>query len=348
MAVMKKSSIKHLHLSVCLSFVSLLFFSCKHDVLDIDTKNVEMENIVIKRLDKDIFSLNSLNISQKTKEYEVKYGQFYNRYISSIINTGGTKDSLYTKSLLSFINDKDMNSAYGDLKKAYSDNDVELIGDELTEVVKRFKVFFPDKKTPKQFVTFMSGFNYNVVYVDSTLAVGLDMYLGSDNLYYKMLQYPKFQTHAMNKNYVVSDMVRGWLITEFDNADPVNTLVNHMVFYGKIYYLTDALLPQTPDSIKFNYTAKQVDYCNQYEKNLWGFFAKDNKLFNNDMKLVSEYTGEAPFTRSISKECPPRIIMWLGRQIVKSYMENNSSATLQDLVNEKDAQKILSKSKYKP
>jgi hypothetical protein len=40
--------------------------------------------------------------------------------------------------------------------------------------------------------------------------------------------------------------------------------------------------------------------------------------------------------------------MWLGQQIVKSYMKHNSDVTLEDLMNEKDAQKILSKSKYKP
>jgi hypothetical protein len=91
-----------------------------------------------------------------------------------------------------------------------------------------------------------------------------------------------------------------------------------------------------------------MKYCKTFEKNLWGFFAKDNKLYENDIKLVTEYTNDGPFTGSISKECPPRIIMWLGWQIVKSYMEHNEKVTLEELMNEKDPQKILAKSKYKP
>jgi hypothetical protein len=238
--------------------------------------------------------------------------------------------------------------AYADLVKTYSDNDIELIGDEITEVVKRFKVFFPKRNTPKQVVTFMSGFQYNVVYVDSTLGIGLDMYLGNKNMFYSMMQLPNFRTRTMNKEHIVSDAVRGWVITEFDNTDPVNNLLNHMLFYGKIFYVCDALLPQVPDSIKMGYTTAQMEYCKNYEKNLWGFFAKDNKLYDNDLKLVSEFTSDGPFTRAISKECPPRIAMWLGKQIVTSYMNHNKSTTLEELMNEKDIQKILAKSKYKP
>ena len=332
---------------VTVLFVNFLT-SCTHNQLDIDTSNVALEPIAFKRLDKDVFSLTPENCQLKMGEFEKKYSTFYMRYVSSIVNNGGKVDSLYSQTLLRFVTNKDIQTAYNDLTKTYSDNDIELIGDEMTEAVKRFKVFFPKRKTPKQFVTFVSGFQYNVVYVDSTLGVGLDMYLGANNPFYSMMQKPNFMTRTMNKEHVLSDAVRGWVITEFDNADPVNNLLNHMIFYGKIFYVCDGLLPNVQDSIKMGYTTAQMQYCNTYEKNLWGFFAKDNKLYDNDLKLVSEFTSEGPFTRAISKECPPRIAMWLGKQIVKSYMEHNSNVTVEDLMNEKDAQKILSKSKYKP
>jgi hypothetical protein len=323
--------------------------SCGHNRFDIDTSKVTMEPVIFKRLDKDIFSLNQSNVIPQTMQFKKKYGSlFYNRYISSIVNNGGTQDSLYSQSLLRFTTDKDMSIAYNDMAKAYSDNDVELLGDELTEAMKRFKVLFPKRNTPKQYVTFMSGFNYNIVYVDSTLAVGLEMYLGKDYNYYSALQIPKFRSRTMTREFIVPDAVRGMMLTEFDNADAVNNLLNHMIFYGKLFYLCDALLPNVHDSLKLGYTKAQLEYCNTYEKKLWGFFVKDEKLYANDLKIIGEYTSDGPFTASISKECPPRIVMWLGRQIVKSYMDHNDDVTFEDLMNEKDAQKILSKSKYKP
>ncbi len=329
------------------SVAAVTVFSCGHDRLDVDTENISIPPVVFKRMDKDLFALNQNNIAMETPALEKKFGPFYNRFISSIINNAGVHDSLYSQSLLSFLNDKDMSIASNDVAKAYSDNDVELIGDELTEAMKRYQALFPKKKAPQQYVTFMSGFNYNIVYVDSTLAVGLEMYLGKDYKYYSALQLPKFRTKTMTKEHIVPDAVRGLILTEFDNSDAVNNLLNHMIFYGKVFYLCDALLPNVHDSLKLGYTKVQLDYCGAYEKNLWGFFVKDQKLYANDLKIIGEYTSDGPFTGSISKECPPRIAMWLGRQIVKSYMEH-SDVSFADLMNEKDAQKILSRSKYKP
>jgi uncharacterized protein YjaZ len=76
--------------------------------------------------------------------------------------------------------------------------------------------------------------------------------------------------------------------------------------------------------------------------------AEKNRLYENNMRTVQELTGEGPFTSAISKDCPPGIAKWIGWQIVKSYMKNNENVSLEELMNEKDAQKILNKSKYRP
>jgi hypothetical protein len=338
----------HLFRLLFAAFTLILLTGCQHDQLDIDTSNIEVEPVVFKRLDKDVFELTPVNIHEKMTLFQTKYHTFYTRYVSSIVNNGGQIDSLYSQTLLRFVTNPDILTAHRDLEKVYSDNDVEHIGDEMTEVIKRYKALFPERKVPKQYVTFMSGFQYNIVYVDSTLGIGLDMYLGSKNAFYDMMQLPKFRTRTMNKEHLLSDAVRGWIITEFDNNEPVNNLLNHMIFYGKIFYLCDGLLPHIQDSVKMGYTAAQMEYCSKYENKLWGFFAKDNKLYDNDLKLISEFTSDGPFTRAISKECPPRIAMWLGKQIVTSFMKHNPKVSVEELMKEKDAQKILSKSKYKP
>lgn len=328
--------------------ILLLFNNCEPDTLKVDVSDVPVANVKLLRLDKDIFSLNDSNITSQTKILNTKYGNFYNRFISSIINKGGVNDTTYEASLFQFINDKDMQKAYNETQTIFTDKDFSLMEAELTESLKRFKFHFENRKTPVHFVAYFSGFNYNIVYADSTIGIGLDMYMGHDNEFYKMLQWPQYKVNMMSKEYIVTDAVRGWLITEFDNSEPINNLLNHMIFYGKILYACDALLPDKNDSLKIGYTTQQIAYCKTYEKNLWGFFAEKNRLYENNMKTIAEFTNEGPFTGAISKECPPRIAMWIGWQIVKNYMKNNKNISLNDLMNEKDAQKILSKSKYRP
>lgn len=327
--------------------VILLLTACKPDKLDVDISGINTTALKPMRLEEEMFSFNKENINSKTQAIKANYGVFYEHYIMSLLKTNGTQDSLYTSKVFSFINDKDVRGSYNSVKKVYPKESLDEINTELNNCVKRFKYHFPKRNTPTKFVTCLSGWNYAFAYTDSTLVTALDMYLGDTCMYYQMLQLPQYRTRYMNKNYLLPDMMRGWMITEFDNAEPTNTLIYHTIFYGKIYYAVNALLPEIQDTTLLCYSAQQLNYCEKYEKKLWGFFAEKNRLYENDMKTVQELTSDGPFSGSISKECPPRIAMWVGLQIIRSYMENND-VTLEQLMNEKDAQKILSKSKYRP
>jgi hypothetical protein len=214
--------------------------------------------------------------------------------------------------------------------------------------MKRFRHHFPKRNLPKKVVTCITGWNYAFAYMDSCFLLGLDMYLGDTALVYQMLRYPQYQTRKMNADHILPDIARGWLLTELDREKPENTLLNHTVFYGKLFYGVKALLPDTPDSLIIGYTQKQIETCGKYEKQYWSYFAEKGRLYESNLTTIRELTSEGPFTAAISKECPPRIAMWIGWQIVRSYMKNNKKVSLEELMAERDAQKILSKSKYRP
>lgn len=321
---------------------------CNSNSLEVDISNINIDPIKVLRLDKDLFSITSENFELKSRYLDKKYGQFYNRFLINSIHSNGTTDSLYKGLVLSFVNDKDINEANNYVKNIYSDTYFDELAQNTTECVKRFKYHFPKKTIPKKIITCVTGWNYSMAYTDSSLIIGLDMYLGDTAKFYRMLNLPQYQTKNFTKDHILPDMMRAWLLTEFDNSEPINTLINHTIFYGKLYYAINNLLPNTPDSLIISYSEEQIKYCTKYEKKLWGYFAEKNRLYENDLKILRELTSDGPFTGAISKDCPPRIAMWVGWQIVKSYMKNNKVVTLSDLMNETDAQKILSKSKYRP
>ncbi len=331
-----------------LLFLFLLFCTCSHDRMEVDIETVSIPQIKFQRLEKDVFSITKDNLPQKTNEIKNKYGMFYERYLSSFINRGGTNDSLYEQSILSFVNDKDMKEAYDLAMKKYPDDEMKQISEKIMDGIKRFHYFFPKHPLPKYVTTCISGFNYSVADTDSTLGIGLDMYLGENAVFYQMLKLPQYQTRMMNKDYIPTDVMRGWMINDFDGDTVINTLIHYTIFYGKIYYAVKALMPDVEDSVILGYTTKQMKYCDEYEKNLWGYMAEKNRLYENDMNTVQSLTGEGPFTSAISKDCPPGIAKWIGWRIVKSYMDKNEDVTLEQLMNDIDAQKILNKSKYRP
>ncbi|MBK9283420.1 MAG: hypothetical protein IPM51_03785 [Sphingobacteriaceae bacterium] len=328
--------------------VLMILTSCTPNPLDIDISNVKINPVSVHRLERNLNNIQTDNLKGESDKLLNEYGLFFEHYIMNLLKVNGTKDSLYAEALQSFLKDKDISGSYKQTQQVFTDDFFRAFEPELNDCVKRFKYHFPKRNVPNKCVTCISGWNYAFAYTDSTLVTALDMYLGDTCVYYQMLQLPAYRTRFMNKNYLLPDLLRGWLITEFDNAEPTNTLAYHTIFYGRIYYALNALMPNIQDSVMLNYTDAQMQYCKKYEKNLWSYFAEKNRLYETNIKTIQELTGDGPFTGAISKECPPRIAMWVGLQIVRSYMKNNKEATLEQLMNEKDAQKILSRSKYRP
>jgi hypothetical protein len=238
-----------------------------------------------------------------------------------------------------------MHKAYEDSQIKYPNTDA--IKEKLLKSYQRFNYHFPKRAIP-QAITMISGFNYSVVMADSTLAIGIETYLGSKSEFYTGLGIPKYKSMFMNEENIVPDAIRQWMLTAFPNNMNKQDFLSEIVYMGKIMYLTDALLPETPDSLKIQYSTTQLEYCHQNEFNIWSYFAAQKTLYTTDQAEIIKFTADGPFTSAISKEAPARIGHWIGWQLVRQYMKNNPELSLQDLMNEEDAQLLLAKSKYKP
>ena len=325
-------------------FVFFLF-SCSHDRLHIDVSSVHIPSVEINRMEKDLFEADPNSLIARTPELMKKYGSFYPLFITKIINNGGIRDSSYAYNLKRFLSDKDMRSAYNDCIKSYPD--LNFLNQPLTEAFRHYHYYFPEKNIPK-IVSYMSGFNYAIATDDSTDGIGLEMYLGSENPFYTMTQFPRYKIMTMRRAYILPDCIRGWLSNTFENDVEKNDFLDEITYQGKILYLTDAILPDVHDTLKIGYTAKQLMWCKQNEFNIWSYFIRNKMLYSRDFNENTKFTHEGPFTSTFSKESPARTGYWMGWQIVRMYMDKNPEITVPQLAEEKDAQKILTQSKYKP
>ena len=327
----------------------LTFLSCSHDRFSIDDSKVEIKNIKLMPLAKDLFSMDTLKINDKTKVLQKKYGSFFEKFVTSIVNDGGLNDSTYGDALKHFISDSTMKEVMCAADSVFDYSLINQLEKELTTSFRRLKYFFPDTTPPERFVLMMSGFNYRIVNVDHTSAIGMEFYLGSNAPYYQLLQppIPNYKKRIMDKNYLLRDIIYGWVRFKFANNDPEKNLLELMLKEGKLIYLTKAANPQMEDSILMGYTSTQMEYCLTFEKELWKYFSQKNRLFVNDMKEISSYAAEGPFTAAISKECPPFIANYIGYKIVESYMENNEGVSFSKLMLDTAYQKAMTKAKYK-
>ncbi len=320
--------------------------SCDKNRLKIDVSKVDIKAIKIERMEQELFGANPDNLSVVSPQLYSKYGAFYARYVSNIVGRGGVSDSTVLFNLKQFITDKDMSQIYSTIKSLYPNlNETE---NQLTKAFKHYKFYFPDKNIPKV-VTVISALNYSVAASDSTLGIGLDMYMGQKNKIYDMTEFPMYKRRIMEKEFIACDAMKGWITSEFNDM-PMGKgdFLSQAIGFGKIMYLLDATMPETADSIKIGFTQKQLDWCKKNEENMWKYFIENKILFSTDPSEYSKFFTDGPFTASFKGDSPARVGYWVGWQIVRNFMSNNPDITINKLIEELDAQKILNKSKYKP
>jgi len=318
--------------------------SCHNNPLKVDISEIPFE-IKTQRLDRDIFENNPDSLLAAIPALRKKYGTFFDTYCQSIINIRSVNDTALSFALKSFSTDPDMRDIYKETQRQYAD--ISFLDKELTSAFRHYKYYFPDSNPPTVVADF-SGLNYAVFTTDSVLAIGLEMFLGENSVYYQMLGLPQYMTRNMNRESLTAGAVKGWAFNKFWNEGENKTLLDNMIFNGKILYLLDALFPEMQDSLKVAYKAQQFEWCMSNEADIWTHLTEQKILYTTDHAIINKYLGEAPFTPGLPRESPGRVGEFTGWMIVKKYMLENPATTLPQLMAEKDAQKILSASKYKP
>lgn len=334
------------YLQIYLIFAcALILFSCKQsnrpDVSKIDV------NIRIKRFDKDLFEGKAKG-SLKTHQLLKAYGSFYEDYVNRIVGNYNYNG----QEVLQLLYD---DPAYTDLQQEVDSvfKDISGIEHDLTETFRYVKYYYPKAWIPT-FVTFTSGFEVQTPIGDDYIGIGLDMFLGKDNKFYKAIvqSVPVYLSRRFSPEYVVPRVTETYLREELlPERDDDRSLLSKMIYNGKILYCMDNLLKEElEDSVKIGYTTKQLNWCRAFEKEIWAYYLENNLLFETDHQKIQVLLSEGPFTPGLGEnnQSAPKIGVWTGWQIVRKYMKQNPDIALQDLMAEQDEQKILTLSKYKP
>ena len=217
---------------------------------------------------------------------------------------------------------------------------------DLGEVFRRVHYYFPDFRTPPA-VTYVSGFLAKDIYVnDSLLVVSLDWFVGPkaskrpDLPQYMLRRYTPAGLMPLLAQDVSSKYNRHELTA--------NTMLDAMIHAGKSLYFASQVLPCAPDSVLMGYTQREMVGLEGNEGRVWGHFLEKNLLYSTTPFLLQKYVGERPNVPEIDKTCPGRVGQWVGLQIIRKYVAEHPTVTLARLMAERNAQRILNDSHYRP
>lgn len=311
-------------------FCLALLVGCK-DGLRFHSSEIERAAapVAIQRFDRDFWELDSLALAQK-------YHDFVPLYVHQIMQLPPSQVEAFKQ-----------DSAFGALRhqadSVFASTDA--IAQRIGVAFAYLQHYFLAMQLPV--VSFhVSGFNQSVVTTSNRVSVSIDNYMGEDYSLYPQIAY-QYEIPFMTPRHLPIDVVLGWLSSEF--PDTTGRLLETMIYHGKLMYLLQVCFPDESMAELLSYTEEQLQWCLRYEKNIWAMLIEQRDLYSTDWRTITRYTEPAPFTNGLSQEhSPGRVGVFVGWRIVSSYMEQNQLVSLQDLMNEQDAQKILQLSGYRP
>ena len=239
------------------------------------------------------------------------------------------------------------------LKKQYTDFESRL-KEELIETCKNLKYYFPGVPTPV-FYTLFSEFAFqSFIFTDSdrdAIGIGLDMFLG-DDFDYKNVDptnpaFSEYLTRSYNSQHIVRKSMDIFL-EDVLGMPSGKRFIDQIIHKGKKLYIAQQIMPTTPDSIIFEHTQKQWEWLNENELQIWSFFLEKELMYETSHLRINKYVNNSPHSQGMPTEAPGRTGPFIGYKIVEAFMGKKPDYSLIELIQFKDAQKLMEISKYKP
>lgn len=343
---MKKSLIWQLS-----ALIILLAVACRNDPPKApDVSGIDVP-VNIRRFEKELFAIDTNDVAGGLARLETAYPEFSEIFFTDIL--GSKNPEIAPEGHEAYINGflryPAVRALYDTCMLRY--HVMPDIEREFQQAFRYFRYYFPDREIP-DVTTFFSEYSIgNFIFDEQSLAVGLDFFLGAEHPYALYnpgnSSFSGYLTRTFTREHLVSKTLQP-LIEDMLGAPYGNRLLDMMIFNGKKLYLLDLLLPYTPDSIKLEITAEQAQWLPDNQLEMWAYILQEELLYASDWSKIRKYVEYSPHSPGMPPEAPGRTANWIGWQIIKAYMQQFPDTSPEQLIELRDAQDILTKSKYKP
>jgi gliding motility-associated lipoprotein GldB len=196
---------------------------------------------------------------------------------------------------------------------------------EIESLFNHLKYYFPEFNPPRIITTTNDvDFRNRVIVTDTIAVIALDSYLGSEHEFYGGIS--NFLKSNLKQEQIVVDLANAYA-KKYTYHPNRKTLLDEMVYFGKLLYFKDVMIPFKTEAERIGYTKDELDWAIANESYIWRYFVSRELLFSTDSKLPSRFINPAPFSKfyleDIDTDSPGRLGQYIGWQIVRAYMQQN-------------------------
>lgn len=343
----------------CFSFSGYLFLSgCKPNKAVLPESAAIPVTVTVARFDQDFFSMDTARLGEELTRLAAKYPVFFPSYLTAILGINPA-DPMAAQAIMAFI--ESYRPVYQSAQDLSRKSFPALISDMET-ALQWLHYLVPSYKPDSPFVitTFIGPMDayesfsigdYGDVRTANGVGVALQFHLGATNPVYEgglnsgmLFQY---QVRRFTPETMVVNGMKNILEDLFPYQASGKPLVEEMVEKGKRLYLLQQVLPEVEDSLLIGFSGAQLQGSKENEALIWQFFVKNDLLFSIDPAFNQSYIKDGPKTPELGENAPGYIGLFVGWQIVKTFMEKNEALSMPELM-AMPPSKLFQASGYKP
>lgn len=301
----------------------------------------EISDFKIHRIDTKLF--NYLSKNGQDSIFKVDTG-FLNVLGEKVIHIGRTDSAGFYERMKKYFSEQTLLYLYQAEQEQFAD--IQTLTNEVAYGLDVFLKEFPNIKRPQVYMH-VSGLNQSVIVTDEILSLSADKYLGADYPLYQRF-FHDYQRQLMTPDRMAPDYLLGFMMANLPFEGKDDVLLDRMLYEGKLRYILSQLLPNRQVWEFVGYNEAQYSWCNNNREKIWKTILENQHLFTANYMITALYLKDAPHTSSLPSESPGRVGIWLGFQIITSYMKQNPDTGFRELTGLTDYQDLLTRSKYKP
>jgi len=308
--------------------IGLTFVSCNEDSkTEKEIAKIEVD-FTVERFDTAFLQATPKDLPKLKQAYPF----LFSKRVSDSVWIYRINDSLQDELLT------EVNKTYPELKNTQ---------EELKRLFQHLK-YYDKTFTIPRVIALTNDVDYRnkTIVTDSLVLIALDNFLGSEHVFYQNI--PKYLAENMEKHQIVSDLAEGYATKHVFQTNR-KTLLDEMIYFGKLLYFKDYMIPFKSDAEKIGYSEAQIKWAEANESQIWSYFIEKELLYSTDNKLPSRFIADAPFSKfylELDNESPGRVGQYIGWQIVKAYANTTGEDVMTIL--QKEPEEIFRKSKFKP
>lgn len=199
----------------------------------------------------------------------------------------------------------------------------------------------------RKYANVVYGRPESILFVDSTMLIALNHYLGADYPGYS--HWPAYMRQVKTPEMLPYDIAEALLGTEYPYKSLGNsTVLSRLIYEGVLAHAKKTLVGDGKTNLALGYTTEQMQWLLDNEKELWNSLVGNKLLFDTSATTADRLFAPAPSVNIITPTAPGRVGRFIGYRIVETYLKKNPSAKLADMLKPEfyTSQSVLADSGY--